>query len=263
MNIGKEDGGKIEPKEMAFFTFCWRGDFKETSFSLAEATAGLSAPSLTSFLLDLQTRLSSIHSRREDYSIILISHSLGARVVLEALRNLGETHSEPLADCLLMLQPAVAVNEIAKGKYQLFKLRHSPGDPAYWGKERIGLYPTRASYFESFQAVREATVTASSADWALRLFGLYELFYDLPLEGWFTPTDRIARFPPVQTALGFTTVQLEIANRKGTLQYPPNCRLLDLSPGEGSVVIGNHSGVLSEQILVDYMWKEVLLPHIM
>jgi pimeloyl-ACP methyl ester carboxylesterase len=100
---------KIPPDDkFAFFTFLWRGDLGQIWFSATQKAAEASSPSLA----DLMTTLSQ---EAPSARTVIIAHSLGAQVALEALKSLCETRGEQmLLDSLVLVQPAVIVTSVYK-----------------------------------------------------------------------------------------------------------------------------------------------------
>ena len=77
--IGKTNFNKIK-----FYTFCWRGDLGLTAFGAADESASNTAPVFAIFL----SQVAGAGSSPEPRKLILVTHSLGARVSLEALRRM-------------------------------------------------------------------------------------------------------------------------------------------------------------------------------
>jgi pimeloyl-ACP methyl ester carboxylesterase len=239
----------IDAANFCFCTFCWRGDFGAEAFGNSESAAERTAQSLTSVVKSLVDQLESLHHTRDQYSMILVTHSLGARVALEALWQMNGDKPEPLVDCLLLVQPAVPIELIAKGRYEK-SWDHDVGAPGPITHVVKG--ETNPKYRSSFAVVANAAATVSSGDGVL-----HDIF-----EAYQNPGMNIRWSPPIKRAFGTMTPDLQLANDNNELKYPENCRRLDLSPGKGKVAITDHSQVFADQDLVDHLWQEVLLSHV-
>lgn len=91
-----------------FYLFLWSGDFGEWYFGTAQAAADHSAKSLADFISYLWR---DVDRRR----IVLIAHSLGSRVALEALSHLSQGRDgQVLVGSLVLVQGAVEATTIRK-----------------------------------------------------------------------------------------------------------------------------------------------------
>lgn len=99
----------ISPNEaLAFFTFLWRGDLGTTRFSAAQKAADVSSKSLADVIVQLSRETTKAKT-------VIIAHSLGAHVVLEALKKLYESsNTGVLVDSLVLVQGAVCATSLYK-----------------------------------------------------------------------------------------------------------------------------------------------------
>lgn len=90
------------------YLFLWRGDLGKYNFGNAQRAADVSSNSLADFI-------AQISDQNENIRIVLISHSLGARVALESLRRLSQDQNKQrFVDSLVIIQGAVAATSIYK-----------------------------------------------------------------------------------------------------------------------------------------------------
>ena len=100
-----EELRKVQPEipetdSLAFFAFLWRGDFGVPNFSRSQQAAKGTASSFVDFL-------ETILLEAKGAKIVVITHSLGAEVVLEALASLPSLNGRTLVDSLILVQGAV------------------------------------------------------------------------------------------------------------------------------------------------------------
>lgn len=96
----------IPNERIAFITFLWRGDLGAVLFSAAQNAADVSSGSLANLIL----KLSKDHSAAR---IIIVAHSLGARVVLEMLNHISKVDDRStIIDTLVLVQGAVSSTDI-------------------------------------------------------------------------------------------------------------------------------------------------------
>jgi pimeloyl-ACP methyl ester carboxylesterase len=88
----------------SLYAFLWRGNFGEISFGTAQAAADATAPSLAILIERLA------QPRRK---VVVIAHSLGARVALESLFDLPP-RDPPWIDSLVLVQAAVPATDLLK-----------------------------------------------------------------------------------------------------------------------------------------------------
>jgi len=160
--VGPKAGSADYFQQVTFCTFCWRGDFGPEHFGTAENSARNTAASLAGLMVKLQEQAASEHKQ---VSFILISHSLGAMVCLEALNQLWHRDHKPWVRCLLMLEPAVQVETISHGQYTetLVWSEPGPGGRLMRNVERT-TQTNSAVYFDAFQAANTVLATSSAAD---------------------------------------------------------------------------------------------------
>lgn len=93
---------------LVFFTFLWRGDFSATRFSTAQKAADVSSISLADVIVQLSRETTKA-------KIVIIAHSLGAHVALEALKKVCEFNNNGvLVDSLVLVQGAVLATSLYK-----------------------------------------------------------------------------------------------------------------------------------------------------
>ncbi len=89
-----------ETDSLAFLAFLWRGDFGRLAFSKSRQAADDTAPSFADFL-------ATVVREAKGARLVILTHSLGAEVVLEALEALRHTNGHPVVDTLILVQGAV------------------------------------------------------------------------------------------------------------------------------------------------------------
>ena len=181
-----------------FHTFSWRADFGPDRFHTAELAATVQSASLAFFLKSL------VHPGAPAPKIILITHSLGARVVLDALAKHGAEPDFPEISSLLMVQPAIARTAIARGTYET-RLGDTVNTKRYSGE-----------FFAALGRVRTVFATASSADGELSQYD-----YAAPPE-----LNDAPHAPKLSFALG----QPYYSNTEAE-QFPDNFKLIELVAG--------------------------------
>jgi hypothetical protein len=200
----RESDPTVDPATTAFLTFLWRGHFGAERFQAAQASADASAAAFAGFVAE-------IRAAAPECRLVVIAHSLGARVVLESLADLRAREAREWIDVLALVQPAVELNTVCT-----WSVRPQGGV--------VGRPPEtrRGRYVESLVAARAVVATMSSHDAVLAA-----LF----------PFGRSANLNPNPTALGFPELSLEgsAGGRTGSAFWL-DCRLdprvarLDLSP---------------------------------
>ena len=88
----------VETSALTIYLFLWRGDLGPSNFATAQRAADVSATSLTHFIAHVSQGL-------QGGKIVLMAHSLGVRVALEALRRVP-------VDSAVFVQGAVPVTSI-------------------------------------------------------------------------------------------------------------------------------------------------------
>ena len=267
-------------RKVNFFTFCWRGDFYP-DFRMAEDAADRLAPCFANFLSELhQQSLSSAHP----VQAVLITHSLGARIALQALRSLSTNKTTPWIDCLLMIQPAISLGLVTKGTYWEaiprryttpgfkkpgdlpdvnFHIPHlyaGPNDPFYMDPDEkhgdhVGPLDTEGFFFKTFAFAGEVFATMSGADSVLKnAYYQYSVLLD---------SSGIAYHPDLRSALGSLTEEDWLETR-AYLSFPPNFLPIHLSPGESAPCIRDHGQVFVEdgQAIVDLLYEIALGGHV-
>ena len=224
--------------DLVFHTFLWRGNLGAVHFGSAESAAINSGPSLAEFILHIK---SSASRKPDHHRVVVLSHSLGAGVILEALKSASGSEQEQLIDGLLLFQPAVSWSEIAKGNYRLTE--KWPGEP------NGGFYYTNTSerfegrYFDCLRVANEVVITQSHGDQVLKTIRRLRKNFD----------PSAMRNPDIFRALGLPTYYGEARFGHERLRF------LDLSPGSGKPIkLHEHSQLFSDAQLFRYLWEEFL-----
>ena len=181
--------------------------------------------------------------------IVLITHSLGARITLNAFRDLFSQSNKGWVDCLLMVQPAVTLENVTRGSCTWTYIQKWPtptptpaaygGGPSYYSYDPDaygqvhGPKPISGPYFDSLKFATEAFATMSDHDQVLtEAFGRY-IQPD-------SDTVGVRKYSPnVKEALG-ALGRREFETSLKSLQYPPNFAVLDFASGSAFPAIHNH-----------------------
>lgn len=107
----------------SFFTFCWRGDFGAPNFWISERAARESAPSFAAFLQELH---SQAVRRNKPLKLVVITHSLGAKVALEAFKLLLPKENSEWVSCTFLVQPAIPFGSVVREVYKAQYVRVAP-----------------------------------------------------------------------------------------------------------------------------------------
>ncbi len=238
-------GSSPSVRQLVFCTFCWRGDFGPERFGASEKSAMNTAASLAGFIAKLEAQAASVH---KDVSVILIGHSLGAMVCLEAMNQLWRQEERPWIKCLFMLQAAVPVESVSHGQYSETVVWSEPG-PAGRPLRHLEhtVHTNSAKYCEGFQAARLVLATTSSADNVLD--DVYFAHDHPPGSGMERPGGREALGAATWTARKSPEIHLE---------FPANLRIIDMSPGKRVERIRAHGDITDNQPLFDLLWGELL-----
>jgi hypothetical protein len=244
--------GRTSVQGLKFFTFCWRSDFeltKELPIELgsAECSAENEAPSLASFIKRL-------HCLYPSAKIILLTHSLGARVALEALHNLWKERKSAWIDCLLMVQPAVEWSELYEGYFS------APNRPPLsvgvglepWVEHRTGRYSV------CINAAQEVVVTQSPLDSVLSQYfhgGGVSIRHPWNIFGYQWATS-VYTIPDITIALGSPY------DKAGWKMHHKAYREIFLSPDQKSPAFNNiHENWNEDQTIVDLIYNTVLAKY--
>jgi pimeloyl-ACP methyl ester carboxylesterase len=102
-----------ETNALALLAFLWKGDFGEGLFSRAQHAAENTGHVFADFL-------GAVARQAPGARIVVLTHSLGAEVVLEALRGMQEAHERAAVDNLILVQGAVPAHSVYQWtvKYQ-------------------------------------------------------------------------------------------------------------------------------------------------
>jgi hypothetical protein len=107
-----------ESRSIAFVNFLWRGDFGLLRFSEAQTSAENTALAFSELLTEVTIEAPSAR-------IVILTHSLGSEVALEALR-LRKLATQSGVDALLLVQPAVPAYSIYRWTVT-YQLMPEPG----------------------------------------------------------------------------------------------------------------------------------------
>ena len=183
---------------LEFHTFSWRADFGPAEHLRAIKAAAAQSGALAGYLDHLARPADGGPAPR----VVVITHGLGALLALEALQKAGE--GVPPLEALVMVQPAVRRIDLSKGTYEVVT------------GEAVSTVDYAGQYFDVLARVRLVLATCSSTDTEVAQF--------------FAPepelSDEIPRSPKSTVALGtpyYSSTEAEV--------FPPNFRLIDLSPG--------------------------------
>jgi pimeloyl-ACP methyl ester carboxylesterase len=212
----KSSLGNDASSKVRFFTFCWYGDFGAIGFDAANDSAMHTAPTFGSFL----RKLAGVSRPGNQHKLIVVTHSLGALVALESLRRIQEEAEMPIVDTLLMIQPAVAVENFGRGTVEQIYFPPPRGQISGLDFYQWPSYENSGKYFDTVtRATRHTIATASSAD---EVLGLAFETWTKGLYG-----ARITTYPTNRIALGY----LLHAGRPGWT-FPSNLEVIELSPKE-------------------------------
>ncbi|MGB5328803.1 MAG: alpha/beta hydrolase, partial [Gammaproteobacteria bacterium] len=163
------------------YSFLWRGDLNPGEFRAAQNAATNSAYPLADFVRRL-------HDRRPELPILVISHSLGARVVLEGLGLLRQSEASQWVDAVVLIQPAVHVGSVSKWMEPRF------------GYGFLGRSQNEGRYWEVLKSAGRVIATVSAGDRTLQL--LFPVGQELTTE-------------PYRTALGSATNLADLPDYTG------------------------------------------------
>lgn len=190
---------KLPDRALEFHTFSWRADFGPAEHLRAIKAATAQAGALAGFL----RQVARPEPGGPAPQVVVLTHGLGAQLVLEALLVREPEAEVPPLEALLLVQPAVRRIDLSKGTYEV------PG------REAISIVGYTGRYFGALDRVKGVLATCSSADSAVAEF--------------FAPEPELAD----QTAGAKSAVALGTPYYSSTETevFPPNFRLIDLSPG--------------------------------
>lgn len=190
---------KLPERPLEFHTFSWRADFGPAEHLRAIKSATAQAGALADFLRQVARTEPGVPAP----PVVVLTHGLGAQLVLEALlRREPETEVPPL-EALLLVQPAVRRIDLSKGTYEV------PG------REAISIVAYTGRYFGALDRVKTVLATCSSADTAVTEFFISEPELAEQAGG---SKSTVALGTPY-----YSSTEAEV--------FPPNFRLIDLSPG--------------------------------
>ena len=107
------------------YSFLWRGDLNPAQFRAAQDSATASAHPFAAFVR-------RVRHREPELPILVVSHSLGARVVLEGLRLLGQSEKRQWVSLVLLIQPAVRVSSVSRWKEACWVFFKCWEEGTYW-----------------------------------------------------------------------------------------------------------------------------------
>lgn len=152
---------------MSFYAFLWRGDYDAVNFSTAVRAASNTASVFSEFL-------KTIVSEAKGAKIVVVTHSLGTEVVLEALKMTPRPPGTPLINSLVMVQGAVPFYSIYRWKVRITFL--NPSD----GKVRPDIVEQcSGEYADAINSVSQVIYTRSANDHTLgHAYSLYKEVLD-------------------------------------------------------------------------------------
>jgi predicted alpha/beta hydrolase family esterase len=180
-----------------FHTFSWRADFGAERFHTAELAATAQAEGLADFLKSLN-RPAAAAPR-----VVVITHSLGARLLLAALAKHGADAGFPKLAGVIMVQAAVPRTAVSRGTFETFR------------NDTVNSQRYDGEFYPALSRAGPVLATCSAADTVL---GRH--FYADP------GIADAASAPKLHSALG-----QPYASATEVEQFPENFRLLDFSPG--------------------------------
>ncbi len=215
---------------LAFYTFTWRGDFGPARFSESEKSAYRSGAALADFLQTVLNSRSTPAPR-----IVVLTHSLGARLALVAVDQLWRRAPRLWFDDLVMVQPAIPVGDLYVGEVVM-----TVGEQGVYS---VSHSSHRGTYVEALGAANRVLVTTSARDEVLNT--VYFLRFNPPTPGY-------GSNPLLSAALG--TVGL------GRSQTPSHYQEMPLDRGDLPAASLGHSGLLASPDLMRLLWARVALP---
>lgn len=214
-----------------FHTFSWRADFGPDRFHTAELSARVQSASLANFLQSLpRTTLDGTPCQ-----LFIITHSLGARVALEAIAKHGTGADFPPVRALLCIQPAVARTALARGTYDTVN------------EDRVTNTRYDGEYFQALSRIGAVLATCSATD------GVLAQHYASLAE-----VKDTSAAPKLNIALGqpyYSSTEAEV--------FPANFRLIDFSPGRYlSAALPSHDSLfdVSGRRALWTLWDRLLSP---
>jgi pimeloyl-ACP methyl ester carboxylesterase len=142
-------------ESMAFYAFLWRGDYGKLNFSTSVRAANITASVLSEFL-------ETILNKAKGAKIVIVTHSLGTEVALEALKRTPLQHGVPFVTSLVIIEGAVPFFSIYRWKVTITFL--NPSD----GKERPDIVEQcSGEYADAINSASQVIYTSSANDHAL------------------------------------------------------------------------------------------------
>jgi pimeloyl-ACP methyl ester carboxylesterase len=230
-----------------FFSFCWRGDNGVLNFDESNASALRTAPALARFLTGLAQDPPPAGPRR----LIVVTHSLGALLALEALRTAATSPDGPLVDTLLLVQPAVKVDLLGRATIKQIvsvppRGRTDPNIPEF---VVLPEYENNGVYFDTIaRATRQTLVTASSQDSVLSW--VFDGIWAKGVQG-----ARVSTWPISRFALGTL-----VKDRAKGWTFPGNLEVFDLTPSRAQPTgVHGHSDVFDprNEALRQFLIEEI------
>lgn len=162
-----------ETNSLEFLAFLWRGNFGEKRFPTAQRSAAITASAFADFLRTVVKEAGGART-------LILTHSLGAEVALEALRIMRESSATPVADCLILVQGAVPAYSVYRWRVSYQQL---PGAGDKMRPEQVDQCGGR--YADAIQMTKHFVYTLSTKDkvlwnqWEMAPFELSERFMPL------------------------------------------------------------------------------------
>ena len=227
-----------EPGSLLFYTFCWRGDFDRLEFERSERAATPAGAALADFL----KRLSDDDLLAEHPRVVLLAHSLGARVALEAAKHLWQTAPRPWLGYLVLVQAAVPRGDLYVGTVQIFQSPRRAQEAGFVDPIKLQEYTHRGAYVDSLGVARHVIVTTSNGD------GTLAGAYHADRHRWMNNA-AFRYLPDLDEALGSPRGEWDAA--------PTHYREIPLTTALLSPARG-HGGVYTHPELIRLLWQTML-----
>jgi pimeloyl-ACP methyl ester carboxylesterase len=221
-----------------FLAFSWRGDFGDAGFPFAETSADKTGVSFASLL----RQVSDWHGRHPEAKVVLLAHSLGSRVALEALCHARASDAKQFVDLLVLVQPAVSWHLLKFGLFRATTFPHPRAHEDAPHIEQAFLY--KGKYYDCIDAAREVVVITSPKDTVLIKY-FSATSDDGSINTLMQPNPRVALGEKAPN-FGF---------RVSHSSYH------EISLGDISDVKDlDHSGLFNDPAIMDYIWRWWVYP---
>jgi Alpha/beta hydrolase of unknown function (DUF900) len=276
-------------EKATFFTFCWHGDFGTLNYPLSVGVAEVSGSSLASFLKEMH---SQALRRHQSPRLIVITHSLGASVALEAFKSLTTEQTNGWVTCTLLVQPAIELKSILRQHFGSEYVQRAPMIPHRFSQitgkfetprptaflnssdhDFIDPYDEDGEYYRACDFSARIIVAMSSADDILEK-GSWNYLFSSPYRWYSHPFWSPWRWanatPDIFESLGGTSLEICTAIMKGRvpdfpppfkpeyLKFPSNFKALDFSDPKGNVFVHEHDQLFKDPGYVAALYKQLL-----